>query len=182
VRPAETAVTALAAIVFITGGAVVLRYPALFAYVKQALFWTLALITALLTLLVIARLIWLALGARPLGERVNALSLAALIYPLLLLLTANLGASLSYFAGFALPIVPALFLGVIFAHLSTWKPGRGEANRVMRVGYEGFRMAVWRCPQSCCCSASGCCCRRPCCRRSRRRWGRWCRAWCRARR
>ncbi len=142
VRPAETAVTALAAVVFIAGGAVVLRYPALFAYVKQALFWILALATALLTLLAIARVIWLALGAKPLAERVNALSLAALIYPLLLLLTANLGASLGYFAGFTLPIVPALFLGVVYAHLSTWKPRRGEANRVMRAGYDGFRMAV----------------------------------------
>lgn len=142
VRPAETAVTALAAAVFIAGGAAVLRYPALFAYVKQALFWILALATALLTLLAIARAGWLALGAKPLGERVNALSLAALVYPLLLLLTANLGASLSYFAGFTLPIVPALFLGVVYAHLSTWQRGRGEANRVMRAGYDGFRMAV----------------------------------------
>ena len=140
VRKSEMAATAAVAAVFIAASAVILRYPAAFAVVKLALFWALAIITALLTLAVLARLF---AGAAFLPGRVHGLSIAALIYPLLLLLTANLGKSLGYFGEFSLGIVPALFLGVLYAHAASWTPKEGgEANRVMRACYSGFKMAI----------------------------------------
>ncbi len=164
VRKSEMAATVAVAVVFIVASAVILRYSAAFAVVKLALFWLLAAVTAALTIAVLARLFT---GAAFLPGRVHALSIAALIYPLLLLLTANLGKSLGYFGEFSLGIVPALFLGVLYAHAASWTPavakdsvapkgalasrrramaGRpaagGEANRVMRACYGGFKMAI----------------------------------------
>lgn len=149
VRKSEMAATVAVAVVFIAASAVILRYPGAFAVVKLALFWLLAAITALLTVAVLVRLLT---GAAFLRERVHGLSIVALVYPLLLLLTANLGKSLGYFSEFTLGIVPALFLGVLYAHAASWTPavakalaGRptgGEANRVMRACYGGFKMAI----------------------------------------
>jgi len=145
VRRPEMAATVAVALAFIAASAVTLRYPAAFAVVKLALFWLLAAATALLTLAVLARL---ATGAAFLRGRVHGLSIAALIYPLLLLLTANLGKSLNYFGEFSLGIVPALFLGVLYAHAASWTPSvakattGGEANRIMRACYSGFKMAI----------------------------------------
>jgi len=143
VRHSEMAAAAAVAVAFIAASAVILRYPAAFGVVKLALFWALAAVTAALTLAVLARVFTRAAFLR---GRVHGLSTAALIYPLLLLLTANLGKSLNYFGEFSLGIVPALFLGVLYAHAASWTPARtdggGEANRVMRACYGGFKMAI----------------------------------------
>lgn len=106
---------------------------------KLFLFNLLALILGLMLLGLVMRFI---VAARALSRRVNVLSIGAFIFPVLLILFVNLGNSVGTFNNFSLDITSALFLGVIFAYLSTFVPGRGETTRLMRALYEGFRLAI----------------------------------------
>ncbi len=109
---------------------------------KTLLFYTLV---SGLTLLLLGLAIRLISRGKVLPGRVNVISVFALLFPVLLILTVNLGNYLVAGAGreaFSLDIISALFLGVIFAHLSTLKFAGGETNRLMKALYDGFKMAV----------------------------------------
>ncbi len=142
VRASEMGVTALCALVFIAGGAFVLKNAAALGAVKIALFAIIGGLAALLTILAVLRVIVNACGGRFLPGRVHWLSICALIYPLLLLLAVNLGTSIKYINGFTMPIGAALLLGIVYAHAASWERVGGEVNRLMRAAYAGFRMAI----------------------------------------
>ncbi len=130
--------------------------PELIRVVEVAIFGLLALSLAISVVLVIAR--FLLKGLFP--EPVNPLSVFALLFPLVLILTVNLGSSLGYLTELKMDIISALFLGVLYAHLSTVNlttansrksagkvcakelHTQNEANRIMRAVFEGFKMAI----------------------------------------
>ena len=115
-----------------------LRVPIFLSAVKVILFWLLLVLVALLCFGLLLKLL---LPRVFFSGQVNALSVSALIFPVLLLLLVNLGESCGYIEGLELDIVSALFTGVAFAHFSTLGAG-AEVNRLMKALFEGFRLAI----------------------------------------